>query len=261
MRDAPTAMPETGWRDRRAATPSGRRASIGLLWLVLLTFVAWPGAARADEASACAEVDVEAVVAGVQARYDAISDLEARFSQTTRSVMMGGAGLGDDEATTGRVQISKPGRMRWHYAAPRESLVLSNGQTLWIYDVPAREVTRAQVTSGYLAGAALQFLLGEGAIADAFEVDLAGCEADRVRLALLPRQDASYEKLEIAVDANSVVVGTTIFDLFGNVTELRFADVRFDQKPPASRFEWQAVEGVRVVDLEPGIAGGDASGP
>ncbi len=218
---------------------------------VLLLFAAGPG--RADEA--CKGVELDRVVAAVQARYDGIGDLEARFSQTTRSVMMGGAGLGDDEATTGRVEIAKPGRMRWHYEAPRESLVLSDGETLWIHDVPAKEVTRARVTSGYLAGAALQFLLGEGAIVDAFDVRLAGCDGERVRLELMPKQDASYEKLEMVVDGASVVVGTTIFDLFGNVTELRFEDVRFDRSPPAERFRWQPAEGVRVVDLEPGTAG------
>jgi len=112
-------------------------------------------------------------------------------------------------------------------------------------------VTRARVTSGYLAGAALQFLLGDGAIVDAFEVGLLGCEESRIRLELLPKEDASYEKLEIVVDGDGVVVGTTIFDLFGNVTELRFSDVRFDRAPPAERFRWEPVAGVRVVDLEP----------
>lgn len=219
--------------------------------------------ARAGAPEACAEVDVEAVVAGVQARYDAIQDLEARFEQRTRSVMMGGAGLGDEAPTTGRVQIAKPGRMRWHYQAPRESLVLSDGETLWIHDVAAKEVTRARVTSGYLAGAALQFLLGEGAIVDAFSVALLDCDArgagegaspETVSLELLPKEDAPYEKLAITVDRERVVVATTIYDLFGNVTELRFDDVRFDRAPRADRFRWQPVDGVRVVDLEPASA-------
>jgi outer membrane lipoprotein carrier protein len=219
---------------------------LAVVWLSGAEGLAAGGAPRAP---GCESIDVDAVVAGVQARYDAVRDLDARFEQKTRSVMMGGAGLGDDSPTTGRVQIAKPGRMRWHYEAPRESLVLSDGKTLWIYDVPAKEVTRAEVTSGYLAGAALQFLLGEGAITDSFEVALLGCTGDRVTLELLPKKDASYEKLEIVVDGEHVVVGTTIFDLFGNVTELRFEQVRFDRSPPIERFRWQPIEGVTVVDL------------
>jgi len=208
-------------------------------------------ARSADPPKGCEGVDRDVVVARVQVRYDGIQDFEAGFSQKTHSVMMGGAGLGDASPTTGRVQIAKPGRMRWHYETPRESLVVSDGETLWIHDVEAREVTRARVTSGYLAGAALQFLLGEGAIADAFETRLLGCADGVVRLELLPKEDASYEKLAMSVDAESVVVGTTIHDLFGNVTELRFSDMRFDLGPPPERFRWQAVEGVQVVDLEP----------
>ena len=216
-----------------------------------LLLVALSGAARADEDLRTACADVDATVASVQARYDGIRDLEARFSQTTRSVMMGGAGLGDETPTTGTVAIAKPGRMRWHYQAPRESFVLSDGETLWIHDVEAREVTRARVTEGYLAGAALQFLIGEGAITDSFSVALAGCDEGRVRLWLHPKQDASYEKLLLTVDGGGVVVGTEIHDLFGNVTDVRFEKVRFDRSPSLDRFQWTPVDGVRVVDIEP----------
>ncbi len=235
------------------ASTSRLRAGIALAALLLGVAVA-PATGRADAPGDCGGVDVDATVARVQTRYDGIRDFEARFEQTTRSVMMGGGGLGDESPTTGRVQLAKPGRMRWHYEGPRESLVLSDGETLWIHDVEAREVTRARVTEGYLAGAALQFLLGEGAIADEFSVSLLGCEGEgkgeRIELELLPKQDASYEKLVLTVDAAGVVVGTTIHDLFGNVTVLRFEDVRFDQSPPAERFRFEPVEGVRVVDLD-----------
>jgi NAD+ synthase (glutamine-hydrolysing)/outer membrane lipoprotein carrier protein len=226
------------------------RSAAGLALLLALAedTVAEDTVAEAPAAPACA--DVEATVAVIQARYDDVRDMEARFSQTTRSIMMGGAGLGDEAPATGRVTLAKPGRMRWQYEAPRESLVLSDGETLWIHDVEAREVTRARVTEGYLAGAALQFLLGEGAIADAFRVELEGCADERVRLWLLPKQDASYEKLLLTADARGVVVGTRIHDLFGNVTDVGCEDVRFDRAPPLERFRWTPVDGVRIVDLE-----------
>jgi outer membrane lipoprotein carrier protein len=173
--------------------------------------------------------------------------------------MLAGGGLGNEAPTVGHMQIAKPGRMRWHYREPRESLVLSDGETLWIYDAQAREVTRARVSEGYLAGAALQFLLGEGAIADAFDVVLERCDASGVHLTLTPKEPASYEKLGLVVDGDTGIVrGTTIYDLFGNVTRLRFEDVRFDRSPPAETFIWSESDDVRVIDLESG--GGAARG-
>lgn len=232
--------------------PIRRHAPCALALCVLAVLVAWPISATAEGPPVgCEGVDPAALVARVQARYDGIRDLDASFSQSTRSVLLGGAGLGDEAPTTGQVQIAKPGRMRWSYESPRRSLVVSDGQTLWIHDVDAREVTRARVTSGYLAGAALQFLMGEGAIVDAFDVTLVGCDGNLRTLELTPKQDASYEMLELVVDVEGVVVGTTIHDLFGNVTALRFSNVRFDLAPGDEIFRWQPEEGVRVIDLVP----------
>lgn len=228
----------------------------GACLLAVVAMGAMPRDARAAGGSGCEGLETDAVVARVQARYDSVSDIEADFEQTTRSVMLGGSGLGDEVPTKGHVQIAKPGRMRWHYLSPRESLVLSDGQTLWIHDVEAGEVARARVTEGYLAGAALQFLLGDGALVDEFEVAPDGCEGELVRLALTPKVPASYEKLGLVVDGKSgVVLGSTIHDLFGNVTELRFESVQFDRKPSAETFVWQPAKGIRVIDLEPAGTG------
>jgi len=62
---------------------------------------------------------------------------------------------GEETLTRGRVVFAKPGRMRWVYESPEPSLVVSDGETLWIYDPAAREAQRLPVTQGYLTGAAL----------------------------------------------------------------------------------------------------------
>ena len=93
----------------------------------------------ARDAQGCAK----AVAAALQRRYEAVGDLEASFEQTTRSV-----GLGQPGATAksrGSVVFAKPGRMRWTYAEPEPSLVVSEGKQLWIYDPAHREVQRLGV--------------------------------------------------------------------------------------------------------------------
>lgn len=232
---------------RRRETRRGRLALV-----LALSFFVTPVAASAGQPfDDCDGVDADAVVARVQARYDEVGDIEADFEQTTRSVMMAGGSLEDEQPARGHMQIAKPGRMRWHYRVPQESLVLSDGETLWIHDVGAKEVTRARVTEGFLAGAALQFLLGEGTIAESFEVTLGQCGAAGVELLLTPKRAASYERLEMRVDPDTGIVhGTTIHDLFGNLTKLRFEDVRFDRKPPAGTFVWTPQDGVRVIDVD-----------
>lgn len=188
----------------------------------------------------------------VQAHYESVRDLRADFAQTTESVALGTGALAASASTAGEVHFAKPGRMRWHYRAPLESLVVTDGEILWIYDPAAREAQRLPVTGDYLSGAALQFLIGEGDLAADFEISSPDCAADPLQLDLLPREDATYERLALTADRTTgAVKGTSIVDLFGNVTRVRFSEVRTNLDPPVERFRFEPPEGVRVTDLTP----------
>ncbi len=182
----------------------------------------------------------------VQAHYDRVRDLEARFTQRTQSAL-----VPSGEVSAGRVVLAKPGRMRWSYETPEASLVVSDGATLWIYDPAAREVQQFAVGSAFMSGAALQFLLGNGRILDDFTVSADRCDAPRARLALRPKTDASYERLELEIDARSGEArSTAVLDLFGNRTEVEFEDLRYDRSPRLETFQFVAEPGVRVLKLE-----------
>ena len=218
-----------------------RRA--GGLWLLALALVTG-SVARADgeEPQECAR----AIAARVQARYDGVEDIEARFSQRSRSVALGGAA--QDFEASGVAIFAKPGRMRWTYEKPDPSLVVSDGQTLWIYDPAAREVQEFPVGEGFLSGTAVQFLLGEGRILEAFEVHAEQCTGETVRLLLRPRQDATYELLELLVAPETGDVrGTAVVDLFGNRTDVAFESLRLNRHPEPARFRFAAEPGVRVL--------------
>ena len=143
--------------------------------------------------------DADAALARLQARYDEIQDLSAVFTQISESVVLAGTSPQGSSKSGGQVILAKPGRMRWSYSKPDASVVVSDGNVLWIYDVVAQQVTRASVGRGYLAGAALQFLLGEGRLQDSFVVKEVACSADGLELELRPRSPASYERIRATV--------------------------------------------------------------
>ena len=206
-------------------------------------------------AAACAEGAVDAV----QRRYRSIRDLSARFTQTTRSVALGGRPSSPALESTGTVVLAKPGKMRWSYEQPDESLVVSDGEILWLYDPLHREAQRLSVAQGgYMSVAAIQFLLGAGDIRREFRVEAESCEAGDAWLELLPRKPASYEKLRIRTDPRSgEILATTVVDLLGNVTEVSFTEIRPNLDPPSELFRFDPPSGVRVIELDgPGWAGG-----
>lgn len=195
----------------------------------------------------CADAAVEAI----QKHYESVSDLGAAFVQTTRSVALGGAGGAGANVSRGTVVFAKPGKMRWSYEEPEPSLVVSDGETLWLYDPVHAEVQRTSVTGGYLSGAAIQLLIGEGDLRRDFRVTEVSCAEGAALLELVPRRDATYEKLRVLADLGSGELrGTTVFDLVGNVTEVTFSDVRTNQRPADALFRFEPPDGVEVIDLD-----------
>lgn len=193
----------------------------------------------------------------VQSHYENVNDFAASFEQKTRSVTLGNASLGADAPSTGSVQFKKPGKMRWRYETPMRSQVISDGKILWIYDEGAKEVQRLPVTEGYLTGAALEFLLGDGKILDEFDVEVAACAADNatsVDLTLRPRRPASYEYLTLRANpTNGEIMSTGLIDLFGNRTDIAFHGAQSNLNPPDATFSFEPPEGVQVIDLTSGF--------
>lgn len=186
------------------------------------------------------------VAARVQARYDGVSDLTARFTQRSRSVAFGPSA--QESEASGVAVFAKPGRMRWTYEKPQPSVVVSDGKTLWLYDPSAREVQEYPVGEGFLSGTAVQFLLGEGRILEAFEVRAEGCGQAPVRLLLEPHEASSYERLElVVVPETGDIRGTAVVDLFGNRTEVTFESLHTNRGPDAAQFTFRAEPGVRVL--------------
>ncbi len=222
----------------------------GFVALGAVLFFAGAASSQAGEAKPACEAGLaEQTARKIQKRYEGIRDLRADFEQTNTSATFEGEALMKPEPRHGKVVFAKPGKMRWTYDPPEASVVASDGKTLWIHDIEAKTVTRLAVTEGYLSGAALQFLLGDGKILEAFRVAVVECGAERVTLDLLPREDASYERLGLVADrATGSVVATSVTDLFGNQTRIRFEKLEENRNPQSDTFVLKIPEGVEVID-------------
>lgn len=213
----------------------------------------------AQASASCAEK----VAATVQTHYDGVRDFSAEFEQTTRSVLFGAAGGELSVPVRGEVVFAKPGKMRWTYTDPEPSLVVSDGKTLWLYSPKQKEAQRLPVTGGYLTGAALEFLLGDGNLLASFDVtsevcpyhpveDDAGNQVplETIELELTPKQPSSYEKLGITARPTSgEVVATRVVDLFGNETRIAFRKIERNRNPSPETFVFVPGEDVDVIDL------------
>ena len=128
-------------------------------------------------------------------------------------------------------------------------MFLSDGQCCVLR--PAHQEAHKRRSARIPRGAAIQFLLGEGKIERDFAVTAQACSDAKVELELVPRRDATYEKLRVRSDpASGELLETTVIDLLGNVTQIAFSGMRTNLGPDAKLFRFQAPEGVRVIELE-----------
>jgi outer membrane lipoprotein-sorting protein len=95
--------------------------------------------------------------------------------------------------------------------------------------------------------------MGQGDVLETFTVVAERCDADGsepVELELVPREPATYERMSLRADPRTGLIdSTTIVDLFGNETTIRFSDVVLDSKIPADAFRFAPPEDATVVDL------------
>ena len=216
--------------------------------LILLLAVGDAVPASAPSPAKPVRLELPAVVARVQSRYDQAKDFQARFTQKySRSV------VGRVTVSAGQVHFKKPGRMRWDYDKPEARMFLSSGQFLWLYEPEEKQAFKQDLKTSQLPGA-LAFLMGKGRIADEFEVawsnDTRFGRPDDYRLSLRPKQPQStYKSIVFVVDAGDFSVRESVLvDQQGNVNHFVFADLKINAKVSDEVFRWSPPAGVRVVD-------------
>jgi outer membrane lipoprotein-sorting protein len=110
----------------------------------------------------------------------------------------------------------------------------------------------APLRGGSLSQTALGVLFGETDLRKVFDVERIDEEEsqDHVWLRLHPRKDASFERLELSVDRETLdVQELVIHDLLGNRTRLRLEGIEQNLGLEEDAFTIQVPDDTEVIDL------------
>ncbi len=189
--------------------------------------------------------DVDAIVRKVQERYDATRDFTANVTQE-----MTIASLGKTTTAHGTVAFKKPGKMRWDLTAGDPQIIVADGQTLWLYQPKENQVLKAPFDAAFRSTTPISFLTGVGRIAQDFDVSLDGENHGEpvLHLLLVPRRNASVGRLRLTVARDSgEIQGAEVHDPLGNVSRLRFDQIRRNLALSDDQFTFEVPPGVDVV--------------
>jgi outer membrane lipoprotein carrier protein len=200
------------------------------------------------EPSRCQTLPLEDLVSKVQEQYEVHSDFKANFVQesTIKS-------LGKKQRAEGMVYFKKPGKMRWTYRTPNKQEIISDGKTLWTYHPENKQVMVSKVIQAFQSKTPSTFLAGIGNLKKDFQArfskDPSG-ETDYF-LELTPLEaQGGMEKLFLTIDRkNFQILQAKVQDVMGNITEISFSKIQFNNQLSDSLFSFSPPKGVEVFNL------------
>jgi len=205
-------------------------------WVVCLVLAAAVVApARADELADALRT--------LQQRYESTRTLVAKFRQEVESPTMAGK-----LTSNGTVSFEKPNRMRWDYAAPDRQTIVSDGETLWIYQPEEKQVLKAPLREAFQATTPVTFLGGLGHVDRDFTPTLESSADDRWVLKLVPREERGVGTLVLVVrKGDASIEEARISDPLGTTTHLALSEERRNVSLGADLFHFTPPPGVDVV--------------
>ena len=188
------------------------------------------------------------LAATLQRKYDGVKDFSADFVHAYE-----GGVLRKQITERGKLQVKKPGKMRWEYTAPEEKLFVSDGVKMYSYIKQDKQVIVSDVPSADQATTPTLFLAGKGNLTRDFTPSLvdapAGSPPGSQGLKLVPKtRQREYDWLTLVVDPVGLAIrGLVTVDAQGGTSRFSFTNLKENVGMTDKAFEFKMPRGVDVV--------------
>jgi outer membrane lipoprotein carrier protein len=178
--------------------------------------------------------------ARLESALEGLSSLRAEFRQTVTD-----ANGELKESAEGTVFLARPGRFRWDYRSPPQ-VIVSDGATVWLYDVDLAQVT-IRPAAETLAGTPALLLAGQSDVESSFIISDGGQADGLAWIRLAPRdEDGDFRELRVGIERDEIR-RMTLLDRLGQTTQLDFSRVERNPRLDAATFSFTPPPGVDVV--------------
>lgn len=203
-----------------------------LVVILLLSSVVWA------ENSAVSQTAVDEL----NQRLSAIKTLRANFVQTVVSEQ--GELM---QQASGEMLVKRPRQLRWQTTEPYQHLVVTDGETLWIFDQDLEQLSKEPFSRDLDKAPAL-LLSGDTAVITAeFAVSK---QADDDVFILEPLDSASlFQQMQLQFLGDQIL-SMTLVDSFAQRTVMQFSDIEVNQALSEEAFVFVPPPGIDIIDNE-----------
>jgi outer membrane lipoprotein carrier protein len=150
------------------------------------------------------------------------------------------------QETSGTMQFSRPGRIRWSYEKPYEQLIVGDGVKLWVYDKDLNQVTVKSIAQA-IGGSPAALLAGSNDIEKDFRLNAGGMESGLDWLEAVPRgTESTFQKVRMGF-GKSGLEAMELADGFGQLTIVRFSRIERNPKLAPDLFRFTPPPGADVI--------------
>jgi outer membrane lipoprotein carrier protein len=169
-----------------------------------------------------------------------LNTLSTSFQQTVYS--SDGTAL---QQTSGQLQAARPGKVRWQAEPPMEQLLVSNGETLWIYDPDLEQVTIKPFDQDLSKTPAILFIGNLDTLEQSYKIYIE--QGEVVNFSLIPiAVDSLYEKVALSFSGETPTT-MTLWDSLGQKTEINFSNTALNKPIDPALFSFEPPEGVDIL--------------
>lgn len=149
------------------------------------------------------------------------------------------------QQSSGEVWLQRPNRFRWDYRQPYPQVIVGDGSKVWVYDTELEQVTVKDMDRA-MGNAPALVLSGGRDLNEYFRVSELPPREGLRWVQLRPRQpEADFKSVEVGF--GETLQRMILYDNFGQITRIRFRDVRLNGRPDPRQFQFQVPDGVDVV--------------
>lgn len=151
----------------------------------------------------------------------------------------------------GKISISKPSLVYWETTEPDETLIVSDGLTLWFYDPFIEQATAYSLDAAIKNTPILLLTNNDEALWQQYDVsELKDTKGDIIkeRYLVKSRQENSQVKTLTLTFNGKALSRFSFEDATGQISEIILSDYDMSTKPKANLFTFTLPEGVRLED-------------
>ena len=178
--------------------------------------------------------------------FTQVQSMQADFTQTVAA-----QGFAGSEESKGMFRLLRPGKFRWDYTQPYQQHIIADGNKLWVYDVDMDQVIVKPLDS-VLGQTPAVLLSGNSSLTERFDIEELPERKEQglVWVALRPKDtESSYQQLVFGFN-NSDIKVMELVDNFGQLTVLKFANLKRNLTIEPGVFQFVPPPGVDVIGEE-----------